>query len=314
MPKYLFGPVFSRRLGVSLGVDLVPSKTCSMNCVYCEAGATTVLSSLRREFYDTAEIIGELDGFLSGKPEVDYITFSGAGEPTLHSGVGRIVKFLKGKYPQYRICLITNGVLLGTEQMIGELEGIDLVIPSLDAADDETLEKVNRPAAGISAEDIVKALETFRRRTKTQLWLEIFVVPGINDSPESIEAIRKAVIRIKPDKVQLNSLDRPGTEKWVRKACDAEILPFVMALEPHVKVEIIGKAAFAASAAVAENLSDGDLEKSVLEIVRRRPSTLPEIASALSATEDKILPVLGKMTGSGAIKVEKMPRGVFYKT
>ena len=186
MPKYLFGPVFSRRLGVSLGVDLVPSKTCSMNCVYCEAGATTSLSSLRREFYDTNEIIVELDGFLSGKPEVDYITFSGAGEPTLHSGVGRIVKFLKSRYPQYRICLITNGVLLGTEQMIEELDGIDLVIPSLDAADDVTFQKVNRPVAGIGAEDIVKALETFRRRSKTQFWLEIFVVPGINDSPESV--------------------------------------------------------------------------------------------------------------------------------
>ena len=313
MPKYLFGPVFSRRIGVSLGVDLVPSKTCSMNCVYCEAGATTSLSSLRREFYDTAEIIGELDGFLSGKPEIDYITFSGAGEPTLHSGVGRIVKFLKGKYPEYRICLITNGILLGSDQMIEELAGIDLVIPSLDAADDETLRKINRPATGISSEDIVKALEIFRKKSKALFWLEIFVVPGINDSQESIEAIRKAVVRINPDKVQLNSLDRPGTEKWVGKASEAEILPFVRALEPHVKVEIIGKPAFSAFAVAGEKLSAGDLEKAVTEIVRRRPCTLPEIAAALSVGEDRLLPLLGKMAGAGAIKVEKMPRGVFYR-
>lgn len=313
MPKYLFGPVFSRRIGVSLGVDLVPSKTCSMNCVYCEAGATTSLSSQRREFYDTAEIIGELDEFLSGKPEIDYITFSGAGEPTLHSGIGRIVKFLKGKYPQYRICLITNGILLGSEQMIEELAGIDLVIPSLDAADDETLEKINRPAAGINSEDIVKALETFRRRSKALFWLEVFVVPGINDGPESIEAIRKAVTRIGPDKVQLNSLDRPGAEIWVRKASVTEVLPFVRALEPHVKVEIIGKPALSASAVTEGKLSAGDLEKAVIGIVRRRPCTLPEIASALSAGEDRLLPVLGKMADAGAIKVEKMPRGVFYR-
>ncbi|MFA6569449.1 MAG: radical SAM protein [Victivallales bacterium] len=314
MPKYLFGPVFSRRIGVSLGVDLVPPKTCSMDCVYCEAGATTVLSSHRREFYDTAEIIGELDEFLSGKPEIDYITFSGAGEPTLHSGIGRIVEFLKGKYPQYRICLITNGILLGSEQMIEELAGIDLVIPSLDAADDETLAKINRPAAGIGAEGIVKSLEDFRKRSKALFWLEVFVVPGINDSPESIEAIRKAVIRIRPDKVQLNSLDRPGTEKWVRKASEAEILPFFRTLEPHVKVEIIGRPAVSAPAIAAEKLSDKDLEKAVIEIVRRRPCTLSEIASALSADENRLLPLLRKMTGAGAIKIEKMPRGVFYKT
>jgi wyosine [tRNA(Phe)-imidazoG37] synthetase (radical SAM superfamily) len=313
MPKYLFGPVFSRRIGVSLGVDLVPSKTCSMDCVYCEAGATTSLSSKRCEFYDTAEIIGELDGFLSKNPEIDYVTFSGAGEPTLHSGMGRIVKFLKGKYPQYRICLITNGILLGSDQMIDELAGIDLVIPSLDAADDETLGRINRPATGISSRDIVKSLEKFRSRSKALFWLEIFVVPGINDSQESIEAIRKAVVRINPDKVQLNSLDRPGTEKWVRKASESEILPFVRALEPHVTVEVIGKPALSASAIAREKLSVGDLEEAVTEIVRRRPCTLPEIASALSVGDDKLLPVLGKMADTGVIKVEKMPRGVFYR-
>lgn len=313
MPKYLFGPVFSRRIGVSLGVDLVPAKTCSMNCVYCEAGATTALSSLRREFYDTSEIIGELDAFLSMKPKVDFVTFSGAGEPTLHSGLGKIVKFLKEKYPQYKLCLITNGILLGSEQMLEELAGIDLVIPSLDAADDEALEKINRPAPGISSENIIKSLENFRKCSKALFWLEVFVVPGINDSPESIEAIRKAVLRIRPDKVQLNSLDRPGTEKWVRKASEAEIQPFVKALEPHVKVEIIGKPAICASTVAAEKLSASDLEKAVIEMVRRRPCTLSEITSALSLGEDKILPLLGKMTDCGTFKAEKMPRGIFYK-
>jgi wyosine [tRNA(Phe)-imidazoG37] synthetase (radical SAM superfamily) len=313
MPKYLFGPVFSRRIGVSLGVDLVPSKTCSMDCIYCEAGATTSLSCVRSEFYDTSEIIAELDKFLSGKPKIDYITFSGAGEPTLHSGIGKIVKFLKGKYPQYKICLITNGILLGSVQMIEELVEIDLVIPSLDAADDETLEKINRPAKGISAEGIVKSLANFRSKSKALFWLEIFVVPGTNDSPESIEAIRKAVAMINPDKVQLNSLDRPGTEKWVKKASESEISPFVKALKPHVKVEIIGKPALSAAEVTVGKLSDADLEKAVLEIVRRRPCTLPEIASALSLGEDKMLPLLGKMTDLGTVKAEKMPRGIFYK-
>lgn len=231
----------------------------------------------------------------------------------MHSGIGMIVKFLKGKYPQYRLCLITNGILLGSKEMIEDLAVIDLVIPSLDAADDETLGRINRPAAGITAENIVSALAEFRKNSKALFWLEIFVVPGINDNPESIEAIKKAVIRIKPDKVQLNSLDRPGTEKWVRKASESEILPFVKALEPHVKVEIIGKPAFSASSVTSENHPVVDLEKAVIEIVRRRPCTLPEIASALYTGEDKLLVLLGKMAQAGTVKVEKMPRGVFYR-
>ncbi len=314
MYKYLFGPVSSRRLGVSLGVDLVPSKTCSMDCVYCEAGHTTSLTLDRKEFFPTDEIIRELDEFLSEKPKLDYITFSGAGEPTLHSGIGRIVGFIKKKYPEYSLCLITNGTLLGDAKLAKELESVDLVIPSLDAADENTFRKINRPFGSLSCSSHINSLESFRKHFKASLWLEIFVVPGLNDSPESVDAILKAIERIKPDKVQLNSLDRPGSEKWVRKAGEGEFLQFVKALEPVVKVEIIGKTSCPGKEMNAKELQVPEVEERILELVRRRPCTLPEICTALGHEEDSIRKVLDGMSVAGMIRTEKMQRGVFYKT
>ncbi len=312
MRKHLFGPVSSRRLGISLGVDLVPAKTCSMDCVYCEAGHTTCLTMERREYYPTDKIIGELEEFLSRKPKLDYITFSGAGEPTLHSGIGVIVEFIKGKYPQYRLCLITNGALLGDAKLAKELLPVDLVIPSLDAADEETFQKINRPDPGLNCHDFIDSLISFRKIYKGELWLEIFVIPGINDSPASVEAIREAVVRIMPSKVQLNSLDRPGVEKWVRKATETEMLPFVKALEPHVKVEVIGKSAIPGAVRDAGPASEAGFAKAILELVSRRPCTLAEISSAVSASQEKLRPVLDGMLRDGRLKIEKMDRGSFY--
>jgi len=132
--KHLFGPVNSRRLGLSLGVDLVPYKYCPLNCVYCEVQTTTHLVTKREEFFPVDEILGELDLFLRGRQQLDYITFSGAGEPTLHSGIGRIIQYIKKTYPSYKLALLTNGVLLNDPSVRAEVLPCDLVLPSLDSA------------------------------------------------------------------------------------------------------------------------------------------------------------------------------------
>ncbi|MCK4981982.1 MAG: radical SAM protein, partial [Victivallaceae bacterium] len=144
--KYLFGPVASRRLGISLGVDLVPFKTCSINCVYCESGVTTNLTLKRREYISADEVIKQLDELLSNNPEIDYLTFSGAGEPTLNSGIGRVVNFVKTNYPQYKICLLSNGTLFSDPELLTEIADIDLCIPSLDASCEEEFKIINRPS------------------------------------------------------------------------------------------------------------------------------------------------------------------------
>ena len=219
--RYLFGPVPSRRLGLSLGVDLMPPKTCSLNCVYCECGATTHLTVTPGEYVPVSEIQEELEAFLSEGPQLDYVTFSGAGEPTLHSGIGDIVSFIQSRFPQYKTALLTNGSLLFREDVRSRLLSIDLVVVSVDAATQGAFKGVNRPHPGLSVEDIEAGLIAFREVYAHALWAEVFLVPGVNDTVEELMALREMLARIRPDKIQLNTLDRPGAEAWV-KPLDAD--------------------------------------------------------------------------------------------
>ena len=213
--KSVFGPIISRRLGVSLGVDLLPFKTCSLDCVYCECGATTNLTMERGDFYPVERVLEELDAFFAKHEKIDYVTFSGVGEPTLHTGIGRIIRAVKAKRPEVKICLITNATLLGDPGLQKELEGIDLIMPSLDASCEEEFVRVNRLAPGVTFESLMTALKSFRAANKVEMWLEVFIVPGVNDSPASLDRFVKYLREISPDQVQINSLDRPGTEDWI---------------------------------------------------------------------------------------------------
>ena len=216
--KHLFGPVVSRRLGISLGVDVVAYKYCSLNCVYCEVSKTTHLTLKRKSFFDMEEILRELDDFLAAKPILDYITFSGAGEPTLNSDLGEIINYIKSHYPQYKLALITNSTLLTDPQLLSEILPCDLIMPSLDAVSDEVFELVNRPIDKLLAQDLIQGLIELRKAYKGKIWLEIFIVPSLNDHLEEIELLKEAIEQIKPDIVQINTLDRPGAEEWVEPA------------------------------------------------------------------------------------------------
>lgn len=198
-----------------MGIDLIPFKTCSLDCVYCECGKTNQLLIERREYVPTAEVTAELDKYLQSNPNIDYLTFSGSGEPTLHSGLGQIIDFIKENYPRYKISLLTNSTLFPQEGVIKEVKDLDLIVPSLDAVSEDIFNKINRPISGVRAADIIKGLESLRASFAGQLWLEIFIIPGINDHQEELQLFKKALQRIRPDKIQLNSLDRLGTENWV---------------------------------------------------------------------------------------------------
>ncbi|GBR73472.1 radical SAM protein [Candidatus Termititenax aidoneus] len=218
----LFGPVNSRRLGRSLGIDLVKFKTCTLNCVFCECGRTTQLSVERQVFIPAEKVLKELDTFLTSAdtlaaqraPEV--LTFSGGGEPTLAANLGEIIAALKANYPQYKLCLLTNSTLLSDSQVRAEIKPVDIIIPSLNAVSAAAFQKINRPAAGITPEKILSGLLDLRREYTGQLLLEIFIVPEINDTPQELVLLREAAALLQPDGVQLNSLDRKGTEDWVQ--------------------------------------------------------------------------------------------------
>ncbi|MFO8145279.1 MAG: radical SAM protein, partial [Candidatus Syntrophosphaera sp.] len=153
--KYLFGPVPSRRLGVSLGVDLVPHKVCSLNCVYCEVGRTTNLTIQRKEYVPLDEVLKELEEYLSQDPDLDFITFSGQGEPSLNSGLGRVIDFIKDKYPRYKVAVLTNGTLFWDEKVRAEVMLADVLLPDLDAVSELAFLKVNRPAPELKIDRII---------------------------------------------------------------------------------------------------------------------------------------------------------------
>jgi wyosine [tRNA(Phe)-imidazoG37] synthetase (radical SAM superfamily) len=213
---FIYGPVLSRRLGRSLGIDLIPHKTCSLDCIYCECGKTTNLTLSRKEYIPTIEVKREIQKYLKNKPNLNYITFAGSGEPTLHTGIGDIILYLKNNYPQYKVAVITNSTLLNDNEVIKSILAADLIIPSLDAISQETFVKINQPHKKLHSEKIVLGIKKLREKFAGEIWLEIFIVPGINDNEKELKLFKKILDEVKINKVQLNSLDRPGIVKWLK--------------------------------------------------------------------------------------------------
>ena len=216
MYKHVFGPVPSRRLGISLGVDLVVSKSCNLNCIFCECGATKKIQLERQRFKDMDEILNEIQSVLKNiKP--DYITFSGSGEPTLSLDLGNISKAIKEdlKY-KGKICLITNSLLLANNQVIKELEYIDLIVPTLNTLKQDIFEKIVRPDYRTSVDEIRKGFVNLNNSNyKGKIWIEIFILENINDSEENFIEIANFLNleNIRYDKIQLNTIDRVGAER-----------------------------------------------------------------------------------------------------
>ena len=216
MYKHVFGPVPSRRLGISLGVDLVVSKSCNLNCIFCECGATKKIQLERQRFKDMNEILEEISTVLKDiKP--DYITFSGSGEPTLSLDLGNISKAIKKdlKY-EGKICLITNSLLLADENLMKELEYIDLIVPTLNTLTQDIFEKIVRPDYRTSVEEIRKGFINLNNsKYKGKIWIEIFILENVNDSDKNFVDIANFLKseNIRYDKIQLNTIDRVGAER-----------------------------------------------------------------------------------------------------
>ena len=227
MYKHVFGPVPSRRLGVSLGVDLVVSKSCNLNCIFCECGATKKIQLERQRFKDMNEILNEIQSVLKDiKP--DYITFSGSGEPTLSLDLGNISKAIKEdlKY-KGKICLITNSLLLANEQVIKELGYIDLIVPTLNTLNQDIFEKIVRPDYRTNVDEIRKGFINLNNSNyKGNIWIEIFILENINDSEENFIEIANFLNseNIKYDKIQLNTIDRVGAERDLKAISFDKIL------------------------------------------------------------------------------------------
>lgn len=305
--RYLFGPVPSRRLGISLGIDLVPHKTCSFNCIYCECGQTTDLTCERREYVPTNRVIAELDDFLATAPDLDYVTFAGSGEPTLHSGIGEIISFIKDRYPRYRVAVLTNSALFTDPDVRAALMRADLVVPSLDAVSEEVFVKINRPSPGITAGQVLEGLLDFAREYTGEVWLEIFIVPGVNDTDKELRLLKDAVIAIEPDRVQVNTLDRPGAEDWVRPASPEAI--------ERIAAMLGGNAGAIGAAYAGRTLppKTKDIGETILATIRRRPCTPRDLATLLGIHPTEVAKHLRVLEAEGLIEAVEEKRGVFYR-
>lgn len=217
--RYIYGPVNSRRLGRSLGVSLSAEKVCNFDCIYCQLGKTKHLVTARKEYAPVIDIIREIRAWFGLYPQeaktLDYVTIAGLGEPTLHEGIHRVIGEIKA-ITQAKVSVITNASLLSSKELRESLLDADLVVPSLDAADPAVFSQINRPASGFTIEKIILGLVEFRKEFKGELWLEVMLVAGVNDATGHINTLKRAIERIKPDKIQLNSPVRTTTEKDVR--------------------------------------------------------------------------------------------------
>ncbi|MBN2013368.1 radical SAM protein [candidate division KSB1 bacterium] len=305
--KYLFGPVASRRLGVSLGIDVVPHKTCSLNCVYCECGTTTNLTVVRQEYFPTQDIVDELQSYLHTSPQLDALTFSGAGEPTLHAGFGEIVGFIKQSYPQYKLVLLTNSTLLDQPDVMEAVQKIDLIIPSLDAASELVFKKLNRPHRTLTAETMIRQLAYLKQHAPVEMWLEIFIVPGLNDTADELALLKQAVDKIQPDRVQINSLDRPPTAQWVKQATPEKLRE--IARQFSDRAEVIARF----SSAMKVKADNHALADAIVQLIKRRPCTIDDLVSTLGHPQSDIEYELKMLMLHKQVQQEQLDRGVFYR-
>jgi len=308
MYKHLFGPVPSRRLGMSLGIDLIPKKVCSLNCVYCEVGKTTKLTTDRLEYVKYDNVINELQQFMSSNPKIDYFTFSGSGEPTLNSRIGDVLKFIKHKYPEVKTAVLTNGTLFFDKKLREELLEADVILPSLDAASQSVFEKIDRPNKKLNIKTYIQGLIDLRKEYNGEIWLEVLLLKGYNDSEEELRLLKDAIMQIQPDSVQLNTLDRPGTVQGLMPLTKEDLLQIVN--EWHLpNVEIIASPPERSS---IESYS-GDIEDAILKTIERRPCTLTDLHNFLGIHINEINKYLGGLEANDKIKAVDLERGIFYE-
>lgn len=288
--KNVFGPVPSRRLGRSLGIDVIPPKTCSYDCVYCESGSTTHLTIKRQAFVDPDHVVHELEDYFSSYPGgADVLTFSSAGEPTLYEPLGELLRAVKKRFAPIPLIVLTNGSLLWDPEVRRDLLAADRVVPSLDAVTPEVFNRVNRPHPALDLDLIIEGIHAFKREYQGRLHLEVVLVSGLNDDSNQLIKIAHAIERISPDQIELNTVVRPPADPRFL-GLSIEEMEKASAFFPPKRTQIIGQ--FKAAACAAKDLA---LDERVLELVRRRPCTAVEMAGCLGVEVEQLKTSLSRL-------------------
>ena len=304
--RYLYGPVPSRRLGRSLGIDLVPHKICTYDCVYCQIGKTTEKTLVRKEYVPAGAILEEVRRFLKEETSgIDHLSLSGSGEPTLNSQIGSVIDGIKA-ITSIPVAVITNGSLLYKEEVRQDLLRADIVLPSLDAASPEVFDRVNRPLPEFSVGKVIQGLVEFRKLYKGQIWLEVLFCKGINDTKEELLKMKESIDRIRPDLIHLNTVVRPPSEKWA---------------VPLDQKEMEGiKAFFGEKASIISefdrhppSILERDVKEEILKILRRRPLSLADLSKGMGIPQYELDQYLKPLIRGGKIQPRSFGDSVYYE-
>ncbi len=300
--KYIYGPVPSRRLGRSLGVDLVPYKVCTYDCIYCQLGRTPNKTIERKEWVPTREVLAQLKDALHSAP--DYITLSGSGEPTLHAETGQLIRAIKSM-TDIPVAVITNGSLLWQRDVQEALLDADLVVPSLDADSEAVFRYVNRPYATIHFDQMVNGLKEFRQRFQGEYWLEVFLLNGVTTVEKRIESLAQCIRQIAPDRVQVNTVARPPAEGYAEAVPHGRLEQIARALNGNAEVI----AAYPHGKVTDSFRSD---TQAVVNLLTRRPCSLEDIASGLGIAPNEAAKHLDRLISAGRVRITRQ-HGTFYR-
>lgn len=271
--KYIYGPVPSRRLGISLGISPIPKKTCNYSCIYCQLGRTDHLTNTRKMFFSVEEILAEFDKFLKSEVKFDVVTIVGEGEPTLYLGLGELISEIK-KRTDKPVAVITNGALFYDPDLRAELYDADIVMPTLDAYDEESFKKISRPYGTIHFDMVNDGLKAFSEEYRGQLWIGIMLVAGINDDDESLRKFSEILKRLKYDRLHINTPVRPPTESYA-KAIDHKKMNHAVDVLGGTSIELLESEGFHSE--IKDNY------EAIMSIIKRHPMNQFEIEGFLNS-------------------------------
>jgi wyosine [tRNA(Phe)-imidazoG37] synthetase (radical SAM superfamily) len=300
--RYLFGPVPSRRFGRSLGIDLTPHKTCSMDCVFCQLGRTPEKTLERKAYVHTDDVIDEINHWLLTGGSADYLTLSGSGEPTLHAEFGRVLAHLR-RQPIPSV-LLTNGTLFNRPEVREAAALAHVVKVSLSAWDQKSFEWVNRPHHQLEFATLVDGLKAFRKAFGGQLWLEVFLLSGINAMTRDVLKIARLSKELKPDRIHLNTIARPPAEDFAAAVPMARLVELAALFDPpaHIAAAFNGPP----SKTIKAN------EATVLAMLKRRPCTIKQIESAFGMHINEVSKYLGRLMEKNQVHADRKNTEVYY--
>ncbi len=301
--SYIFGPVPSRRLGRSLGIDLIPFKTCTYDCIYCQLGKTNNITSERKEWFPLENIVSELKEKLDTQP--DYITLGGSGEPTLYSQIGELIDRIRSM-TNVPIAVLTNGSLLWQDKVRKQLMDADLVIPSLDAGDKKMFYTVNRPHPDITFEQMLEGLIAFKSEFEGKYWLEVLLLAEYTGTVSEVRKLADCVSKIYPDRVQLNTVSRPPTEEYAISVTKHQLKEFAKLFEPPAEIiaDFLG---------IHQQIDFLSTKEDIIKMLQRRPCTINDIANGLGIHRNEAIKHIEKILENGLLEQDTLEGKIYYR-